>query len=346
MRCGGTDMLTIQLTSLTLAAGWLCRAALLKWMSESPGTAGGGALASVSFPEAETLLIAFELFVGLTSLTVAMASVPSRSRSSSLASADRPLSKCLGTNKTRSRCLVGLAVLFGIFAIQSARRVLGDESSCGCYGHVTVPPLISFTATSALSVWCFAVSGLQSNVSGDSASAFGSVDKKVGWPVELSNRGWLLSSVSGLLFFLFGLSVPTALSHAAGSTDPLLRVSELNAEQRELLLKDLPQLSFGAISGNTEYLIVRDGCGQCDAEINHLWKAERNGASWSDLIIVSIGEAESTSTKVARIRQLTSLRGHIRMSDSPAANRLITPQRFCVAAGQIQPCRLVAGEDG
>jgi len=42
MRCGGTAMLTTQLTTLTLAAGWLSSAAVWKGLAESPGTDGGG----------------------------------------------------------------------------------------------------------------------------------------------------------------------------------------------------------------------------------------------------------------------------------------------------------------
>ena len=279
-------------------------------------------IGSASLPAADSVLIALELLAALACLVVVCRSLRMKLSSPTLISSPHRLIGLLGSRESRSSCLLRLATLFGIFAAHSAWRVTDDQSTCGCYGDVTVPPLVSFAATAAFSVWCFAIAGSTNNLALTGAETAESVSRFGASHGFVTKEGsLLLRAASALAFFLIGLSVPTALSFSAGAVEPLIRIANVPPAQRAQWVADLPELNAVLRGDDAEVLIVRGSCGRCAREIRQLVKAERNGQSWSDLVIVSVGAEGKHSTKLMQIRQLRSLRKHIQINESPVANR-------------------------
>ena len=250
---------------------------------------------------------------------------------------DRPTSSATKCPALLSHTSLALAILFALFACHSAYRVIQAAPSCGCYGDLTVPPLVSFVATAAFSVLLFALSSPAGQAS----------QKEV--PSATHKLSPLPTSASLVVvscFFATGLLIPTGLALASGTSAALIRVADATPEEWESLIAEIPELNPLHHDGAVTVLIVRETCGDCTTELKSLIRDERAGESFAGWMIISVGSQDTSTAKSRLIDQLRTLGTHIHIDDSSAADRLITPQRYCVADAKIQPCRLVAGGGG
>src|SRR6056297_571740 len=115
----------------------------------------GGVTSSAVNRLAEWGWIATELLIGGSCIAITVAGfarIPTHTHP-----IDRPTSSATKCPALLSHTSLALAILFALFACHSAYRVIQAAPSCGCYGGLTFPPLVSFVATAAFSVLLFAL---------------------------------------------------------------------------------------------------------------------------------------------------------------------------------------------